>query len=177
MATKRAETMTYRCRLHAQELVALLCKDCYCPVCLDCLTTSHAGHTLCKISEVIEDTVNRLNDAIEGKKSSRLSLKKIEENLQNKREKLNSLVEDMIKRVTEREDEIVKEVNNVCQKTIEQIKHLATETEIPMKNDEEILKNIVACDKFQTENDDKFIKCFYFYNELKLLQDRYIASD
>lgn len=86
MATKRAETMTYRCRLHAQELVALLCKDCYCPVCLDCLTTSHAGHTLCKISEVIEDTVNRLNDAIEGKKSSRLSLKKIEENLQNKRE-------------------------------------------------------------------------------------------
>lgn len=57
---------------------------------------------------------------------------------------------------------------------IEQITKLATETETPMKNDKEILKRFEGA-KFQKQNAEEFIKCLYFYNELKLLHDKYVA--
>lgn len=162
--------MSYRCRVHAKELVSLLCNDCDSPVCLDCLTTSHAGHKLCKLSECIEETINQLNEVIEGNESARFSLKKIEENLQNNQDRLKRQVEEMIQRVTEREGEIVKQVKNVCQQTIEQIKHHATELKNPMKNDEETLSRFKDCDKFQKENEEEFVKSIYFYNELTFMQ-------
>lgn len=176
MATEKVqdEKMTYRCRVHAEELLPLLCKDCDSPVCVDCVTTSHAGHKLCKISECIEDKINQLNDAMEGNGSARFDLKKIEENLQNNKDRFKTQVEEMIQRVTEREDEIVKEVKNVCKQTVEQIKNLATEIENPMKNDEEKLKRLTVCDKFKKENNEEFIKSLYFYNELKFLNDKYV---
>lgn len=43
-----------------------------------------------------------------------------------------------------------------------------------MKNDEEILNRFMVCDKFKKENDEDFIKSFYFYNEFKLLYDKYV---
>lgn len=167
----------YKCSVHAKGLLPLLCRDCDGPVCLDCLTINHVGHKMCKPSECIEDKFSQLNDAIQGKESSRFSWKQIKENIQKNRDKLKDKVEEMVRRVTEREDEIVKEVKNVCQKTIEQIKELALETENPMKKDEEILKSFIACDEFQNENEEEFIKCIYFYNELKLLHDKYVARD
>lgn len=176
MATEKVqdEKMTYKCRLHAIELLPLLCRDCDSPVCVDCVTTSHAGHKLCKLSECIEDTINQLNDAMDGNESARFDLKNIEENLQKIKDRLKRQAEEMIQRVTEREDEIVKEVKNICQKTIEQIKHLAMEIENPMKDDEEILNRFTVCDKFKKENNEEFIKSLYFYNELKLLHDKYV---
>lgn len=65
-------------------------------------------------------------------------------------------------------------MKNVCQQTIEQITKLATETEKPMQNDKEILKRFEGTE-FQKQNDEEFIKCLYFYNELKLLHDKYVA--
>lgn len=46
-----------------------------------------------------------------------------------------------------------------------------------MRNDEEILNKFKTFDKFQKENDEQFIKVVYFYNELKFLQDKYVAHD
>lgn len=122
----------------------------------------------------MEDTFRQLNDAILGKECARFSLKQIEENLQNHQNRLKRQTEDMVQRVTEREEKIIEEVKNVCQQTIEQITKLATETETPMKNDEEILKRFDGT-TFQKQNDEEFIKCLYFYNELKLLHDKYVA--
>lgn len=112
MATEKVkdEQMTYRCRLHAVELLPLLCKDCDSPVCVDCVTTSHAGHKLCKISECIENTINQLNDAIENNKSAHFDLKKIEDNLHINQNRLTNQVKEMIQRVTEREVEIMRKV-------------------------------------------------------------------
>lgn len=90
----QGEKMSYRCRVHAKELVSLLCNDCDSPVCLDCLTTSHSGHKLCKLSECIEETINQLNDVIEENESARFSVKKIEENIQNNQDRLKRQVDD-----------------------------------------------------------------------------------
>lgn len=57
---------------------------------------------------------------------------------------------------------------------MEQITKLTTETETPMRNDEEILQRFEGA-KFQKQNDEEFNKCLYFYNELKLLHDKYVA--
>lgn len=43
-----------------------------------------------------------------------------------------------------------------------------------IKNDEEMLKRLMVCDKFKMENNEEFIKSFYFYNELRLLYDKYV---
>lgn len=112
MATEKVEDlkMSYKCRFHADELLPLLCKDCDCPVCLNCLTTNHVGHKMCKLSECMEDTFNQLNDAIQGKKGARFNLKQIDENLQNNQNRLKRQTEDMVQRVTEREEKIIKEV-------------------------------------------------------------------
>lgn len=150
MATDKVQDvkMSYRCRNHADELLPLLCKDCDCPVCLNCLTTNHVGHKMGKLSECMEDTFRQLNDAIQGKECARFNLKQIEENLQNTQDRLKRQVEEMVHSVTEREGEIMEEVKKVCQKTIEQIKHLATEIENPMKNEEEILNSVMTGEEF-----------------------------
>lgn len=43
-----------------------------------------------------------------------------------------------------------------------------------IKNDEEMLKRLMVCDKFKKENNEEFIKSFYFYNEFKFLNDKYV---
>lgn len=179
METKqlKGEKMSYKCLVHAKGLLPLLCRDCDGPVCLDCLSTNHIGHKMCKPSECMEDVFNQVNDTILGEKSARFSLKQIKENLQKNHDRLKEQVKEMVQRVSERESEIVKEVKNVCLKTIKQIKELEKEIENPMKNDEEMLKCLMACDEFQNEKDEEFIKCLYFYNGLKLLQEKYVARD
>lgn len=113
----------------------------------------------------------------QGNECARFKLKQIEENLQNTQDRLKRQVEEMVQSVTEREGEIMEEVKNVCQKTIEQIKHLATEIENPMKNEEEILNSVMIGEEFQRENDGDFIKCLYYYHELKLMKNKYVTRD
>lgn len=43
-----------------------------------------------------------------------------------------------------------------------------------MKNDDKVLKRF-GSNEFQKKNDEEFIKCLYFYNELKLLHNKYVA--
>lgn len=133
---------------------------------------------MCNPSECIDDAFQQLNNIIQGKKPAHFSLKKIKENLQNNQSRLKDHVEEIVQRVLERESKIVREVKNACVKTIKQIMQLAMDIETtPMKKDEEILQNFIACEEFQNENDEKFIKCLYFYNGLKLLQDKYVAQN
>lgn len=44
-----------------------------------------------------------------------------------------------------------------------------------MKNEEKVLKRFRS-NEFQKKNDEEFIKCLYFYNELKLLHDKYFEQ-
>lgn len=129
---------------------------------------------MCKLSECMEDTFNQLNDAIHEKECARFNLKQIDENLQNNQKRLKLQTEDMVQRVTEREEKIIKEVKNVCHQTIEPKTKLARETEISMRNDEIILKRFEGIE-FKKQNDEEFIKCLYFYDKLKLLHDKYVV--
>lgn len=44
-----------------------------------------------------------------------------------------------------------------------------------MKNDDKVLKRFRS-NEFQKKNDEEFIKCLYFYNELKLLHDKFVEQ-
>lgn len=173
----QTESVRYLCDVHEKDLMPLLCKDCECPVCLECLTTNHVGHTMGKLSEYIDDKIDLLNDVVQKNDTACFDLKKIEENLQKRRREVKKQVEEMVQRVTDREEEIVKEVKNVCQQTIDQVTNLATEIDNPMVSEETILNSLKTCILFRKESDDDCIKCFYFYNKLKMLGQKYGSED
>lgn len=83
----------------------------------------------------------------------------------------------MVQRVTVRKEEIVKAVKDVGQKTIEQITNLATDFENSMERDEQVLNSFMSCKIFRKDNDEDCIKCFYFYNELEMLGQKYGSGD
>lgn len=172
-----AEIVRYQCDVHDKDLVPLLCKDCECPVCFECLTTNHVGHSMGKLSECIDDKINQLNDTVQKNDSTCFDLKKIEDNLQKRRQEVKKQVEEMVQRVTVREEEMVKEVKNVCQQTIDRITNLATEIENPMVSEETILNSLKTCILFRKDSDEDCIKCFYFYNKLKMLGQKYGSED
>lgn len=133
---------------------------------------------MCNPSECIADAFQQLNNIIQGKKSAHFSLKQIKENLQNNQNRFKKdHVEEIVQHVLERVSKIVREVKNACVKTIKQIKQHAIDIDTPMKKDEEILQHFIACEEFKNENVEEFIKCLYFYNGLKLLQDKYVAQN
>lgn len=168
-----AEIVKYQCHVHEKDLMPLLCKDCECPVCFDCLTTNHAGHKMGKLSEYIDDKIDELNDVVQKHDSTCFDVKRIEENIQKRRQEGKKQVEEMLQRVTATEEEIVKEVKNVCQQTIDQITNLAVEIENPMVKDEQLLNSFMSCNLFRKDSDEDCIKCFFFYNKLKMLGQTY----
>lgn len=171
------ERSWYICHVHGKDLMPLSCTDCESTVCLDCIVTTHVGHKMCKISDGIEEKMEELNNAIQKKGSSCFDLNKVQENLQKRQVDLHLQKEQMVKLVTDREDEIVREVKNVCQQTIKKITNLATETESPLISDEEILNILTACDLFQKDSDKDCMKILYFYNRLKKLYCKYVTQN
>lgn len=171
------ERSWYICHVHGKDLMPLSCTDCESTVCLDCIVTTHVGHKMCKISDGIEEKMEELNNAIQKKGSSCFDLNKVQENLQKRQVDLHLQREQMVKLVTDREDEIVREVKNVCQQTIKKITNLATEIESPLISDEEILNSLTACDLFQKDSDKDCMKILYFYNRLKKLDCKYVTHN
>ena len=143
------EKSWYICHVHGKDLMPLSCTDCESTVCLDCIVTTHVGHKMCKISDGIEEKMEELNNAIQKKGSSCFDLNKVQENLQKRQVDLHLQTEHMVKLVTDREDDIVREVKNVCQQTIKKITNLATEMKSPLISDEEILNTLMASDLFK----------------------------
>lgn len=172
-----AEIVRYQCHVHEKDLMPLLCSDCECPVCFDCLTTNHAGHKMGKLSDYIDDKIDELNDVVQKNDSTCFDVKRIEENIQKRRQEGKKQVEEMVQRVTATEEEIVKEVKNVCQQTIDQITNLAAEIENPMVKDEQLLNSFMSCNLFRKDSDEDCIKCFYFYNKLEMLGQKYGSGD
>lgn len=105
-----AEIVRHKCGVHEKDLMSLLCKDCECAVCLDCLNTDHAGHQMCKLSECIDDEIEQLNQVVQKNDSACFDLKEIEQNLQKRRQKVKKQVKEMVQRVKVRKGEIVKAV-------------------------------------------------------------------
>ena len=81
----------------------LSCTDCESTVCLDCIVTDHVEHRMCEISSCFD-------------------LNKVQDNLQNRQVDVHLQKEQM----TDRGDEIVREVKNICQQTITKITNLTT---------------------------------------------------
>lgn len=171
------EKSWYICHVHGKDLMPLSCTDCESTVCLDCIVTTHVGHKMCKISDGIEEKMEELNNAIQKKGSSCFDLNKVQENLQKRQVDLHLQKEQMVKLVTDREDEIVRKVKNVCQQTIKKITNLATEIESPLISDEEMLKSLMACDLFQKDSDKDCMKILHFYNRLKKLDCKYVTQN
>ena len=82
---------------------------------------------MCKISDGIEEKMEELNNAIQKKGSSCFDVNKVQANLQRRQVDLHLQMEQMVKLMTDRENETVRVVKNVCQKTISKVTNLATE--------------------------------------------------
>lgn len=167
------EIARYKCGVHEKDFMSLLCKDCERAVCLDCLNTDHAGHEMCKLSECIDDKIDQLNHVVQKNDSACFDLKIIGQNLQKRRQRVKKQIEEMVQRVTVRNGEIVKAIKDVGQKMIEQITDLSTDFENSMERDGQVLKSFMSCNLFRKDNDEDCIKCFYFYNELEMLGQKY----
>ena len=161
-----------QCHVHDKEFMPLLCHECDSMVCVDCLVTTHVGHKMCKISDGIEEKVVQLKDAVQKKESACFDLNSIQVNLQQKQCDIRKQKDQIIQRVTDRENEISRQIKNISHQTIERITNLTSEIERPIMEDEETLQLLRNCD-FDLETEQDCIKSFYFYKRLQLLGSRY----
>lgn len=130
-----------------------------------------------KLSEYIDDKIDELNDVVQKNDSTCFDVKRIEENIQKRRQKARKQVETMLWRVATREEEMLREVKKGCQQTIDQITNLAAEIENPMVKDEQLFNSFMSCNLFRKDSDEDCIKCFFFYNKLKMLGQTYSSGD
>ncbi|XP_078319682.1 uncharacterized protein LOC144621047 [Crassostrea virginica] len=100
----------YNCHIHEKSLMPMLCRDCDSSVCMDCLVTTHVGHKLSKILDNIEDKISILNDAIQNEESTCFNLSKLHENIRKRIHHVRTQKEQLIQRVTDREEEIIREI-------------------------------------------------------------------
>ena len=161
-----------QCHVHDKEFIPLNCRDCDSMVCLDCLVTTHVGHKMCKISDGIEEKVVQLKDAIQKKESACFNLNSIQMNLQQRRHDIRKQKDQIKQRVTDRENEISRQMKHICNQTIERISNLTSEIESPIMEDEKSLELLRNCD-FDMDTDQDCIKSFYFYRRFQLLDSRY----
>lgn len=161
-----------RCHVHDKEFIPLQCHDCDSMVCFDCLVTSHVGHKMCKISDGIEEKVAQLKDVVPKKESACSDLNSILLNLRKRRSDLRNQKDQLIQHVTDRKNEISRQMKNIYHQTIERISNLTSEIESPIMEDEETLELLRNCD-FDMDTDQDCIKSFYFYKRLQLLDSRY----
>lgn len=170
---EQLEKSKFTCHEHGKYLVPLLCEDCDSSVCFDCIVKNHHGHKMCNISDYIEEKVSQLNEAVKKKESACFNLNRIQEKLQNRRQDIRNQKEQMLQRVIEREDEIVREVKRVSQETIDKIETLAADIENQLMKNEKSLASLMSCDVFRQDTDEECIKSLYFYNKLKMLASEY----
>lgn len=53
------------CEVHDScDLLPIYCTDCDCPLCCDCVTRDHVGHTIWKVSEVAETQLWQLEKSL-----------------------------------------------------------------------------------------------------------------
>ena len=97
----------YNCHIHEKSLMPMLCRDCQSSVCMDCLVTTHVGHKLSKISDNIENKFSILNYAIQKEESTCFNLSKLHENIRKRLHHVRTQKEQVIQRVTNREEEII----------------------------------------------------------------------
>ena len=114
-----------------------------------------------------------LNDAVQRKEFACFDINKIQDNLQKRRQGIRNQKQLMIQRVLDREEEIAKEVKNVCLQTTEKIVEVATNSESQILKDEDKLKSLMNQKLFRKETDEDCIQSVYFYNELKILSSTY----
>ncbi|XP_062592044.1 uncharacterized protein LOC134253537 [Saccostrea cucullata] len=159
-------TWDLMCKCHDMKLLPIYCKDCECPVCTKCLTSSHLKHNICDTAEYFEKNEGKLMEAMCGEDSL---LEEIKCSLGSKRKMLDQWKTKVFDQIIKREAIIaeVREVGNGY-KTI--VSDAVLKREEHFQESGKILKNISSNLEFKTESERDRIKLLTCYSELMRLR-------
>ena len=157
-----------RCIKHEDDLLPLFCRDCNCLMCSDCITTDHVGHNICKISDVAEFHQKKLEKVLECSDSMSL-LEKMLQQLQQKQINLAKDTENLICRISEREEEIIQRVKLWSKKLIGNANNLKERRGLSLKHDENVINALLHFEELSTEMDTINIVATYLHCEVERL--------
>ena len=126
------------------------------------------GHNICKISDVAEFHQKKLENVLECSDSMSL-LEKILQQLQQKQINLAKDTENLICRISEREEEIIQRVKLWSKKLIGNVNTLRERRGLSLKHDENVINALLHFEELSTEMDTINIVATYLHCEVERL--------
>nr|XP_022333766.1 uncharacterized protein LOC111130815 [Crassostrea virginica] len=157
-----------RCIKHEDDLLPLFCRDCNCLMCSDCITTDHVGHDICKLSDVAEFHQKKLENVLECSDSMSL-LEKMLQQLQQKQINLAKDSENLICKISEREEEIIQRVKLWSKRLIGNVNTSRERSCLSLKHDENIINALLNFEDLSKEIDTINIVGTYLHIEVERL--------
>ena len=157
-----------RCNKHESDLLPLFCRDCNCLMCSDCVTTDHVTHNFCKVSDVAEFHKNKLEEVLKNSDSMSM-LEKMLQQLQEKQINLAKDTENLIFRISEREEEIIQRVKLWSKKLIGNVNTLRERRGMSLKHDQNVINGLLHFEELSTEMDTINIVGTYLHCEVERL--------
>ena len=157
-----------RCNKHESDLLPLFCRDCNCLLCSDCVTTDHVTHNFCKVSDVAEIHQNKLEKIL--KSSDSMSwLEEMFKQLQEKQINLAKDTENLIYRISEREEEIIQRAKLWSKILIGNVNYMRDRRAFSLQHDENVINALLHFEELSTEIETLNIVATYLHCEVKRL--------
>ncbi|XP_078314894.1 uncharacterized protein LOC144619775 [Crassostrea virginica] len=157
-----------RCNKHESDLLPLFCRDCNCLLCSDCVTTDHVTHNFCKVSDVAGFHKNKLEEVLKNSDSMSM-LEKMLQQFQEKQINLAKDTENLIFKISEREEEIIQRVKLWSKKLIGNVNTLRERRGMSLKHDENVINALLHFEELSTEMDTINIVGAYLHCEVERL--------
>lgn len=126
------------------DLLPIYCADCDCPLCSDCVTRDHVGHTFRKVSEVAETQLQQLEESLSSENLV-LRLSKLLTDAQRRQKTLKEHTENLLQNVVDREEEVKEKVKLWREQMTEKILNLAHKQETTLGKDVALLSALLKC--------------------------------
>ena len=157
-----------RCNKHESDLLPLFCRDCNCLLCSDCVTTDHVTHNFCKVSDVAEIHQNKLEKIL--KSSDSMSwLEEMFKQLQEKQINLAKDTENLICKISKREEEIIQRAKLWSKILIGNVNYMRDRRAFSLQHDENVINALLHFEELSTEIETLNIVATYLHCEVKRL--------
>ncbi|XP_062594890.1 uncharacterized protein LOC134256250 [Saccostrea cucullata] len=114
------------------------CCDCDIPICIKCVTDSHKGHDFSDLENVIENRKKEISSDIEEQKALCIRYQKLKDTILPQEKDF----EDIIRKISQREEEVIKSIRNTAEKVRSDV--LKERAEIMTHNSENMSKILNA---------------------------------
>ncbi|XP_035657339.1 E3 ubiquitin-protein ligase TRIM71-like [Branchiostoma floridae] len=108
------------CSSHPQNEIQLYCLKCKVPVCSDCITHSHSGHTTCEAKQIKDNIIAELDTGWQKMEASTNFLqeikkrhKKLVDNKVQTQQEINKACDDQVKKIQDQRDKLLATVEKV----------------------------------------------------------------